>query len=195
MKTRNATAFCIAIALGCFAAPGAPSRAANITYNILDSAGSLTVAGTITTDGAIGALAITDILSWNLSVSGFGTPISIGSHVELTAPNLIATATTLSWDFSGLNGDFVLSSVGNPYAALEYFSAGAPVGTGGLILNAVHSDTDQLIQGTDDAPGLHVFGDIAAVPGPNVGAGFPGLLFAGAGLLGWLHRRRNAATA
>src|SRR5262249_47353095 len=41
--------------------------------------------------------------------------------------------------------------------------------------------------------GLYQFQTSSVVPGPIVGAGLPGLIFAGVGLFGWWRRRRRIA--
>ena len=115
---------------------GFTSRAnADVIYDV--NIPSLTLTGTITTDGDIGTLAASDILAWNLSVPpnvhrGTSIDSSTGS-VSLTSGTtaLTATATELFFNFGGSTAaalifaspGFSLSPLGSVMA--EQFCNGA----------------------------------------------------------------------
>jgi len=88
-----------------------------------------TILGSITTDGTIGALAASDIVSWNLDLIDNLNP---ANSVDLTLANsaliadigdaLIASATSLSFNYGVAGAGFgIQANVPGPYSGYSYF--------------------------------------------------------------------------
>lgn len=88
----------------------ATGASANIVYTVDQTIGSGSVTGTITTDGAAGVLAVSDILAWDLTLQGVGasyhlTSASAIAEKHVVGNDLTATSTDIFFNFSGTNGD------------------------------------------------------------------------------------------
>lgn len=128
--------FSIAALIG--AAAFCPLRAANMVYTINTTIQSAvfsgnplqsdTITGTLTTDGVIGTLASSDIISYNLTLAD---NLNAANNITLNTSNstvvedagsaLSASATGLSFDYSG-SGEFLIQANSpGPYSGASYF--------------------------------------------------------------------------
>ena len=94
------------------------ATASPITYSVNRTIGTGSVTGTIQTDGTIGALTAANITDWNLTLNdGISTFILTGplsgnnSHVFTTGNDVSATASALSFNFSGVDNGYFLFQV------------------------------------------------------------------------------------
>lgn len=89
--------------------------------------------------------------------------------------------------FADASGDVI----GSPFAINNGpFSAAAPSGASFLLLGV----NDDIYSDNSGALNVDVAISAVGVPGPIVGAGLPGLIFASGGLVAWYRRRRAAVT-
>ena len=104
----------------------------------LRTLGGLVLTGTITTDGTIGILSASDIESYNLSLVDLNNapaPMNpTNTSLDLRGNDLIATLTTLSFNFADTSGDNLLDifpACGFPCGTAVWLSAGANGGSAG----------------------------------------------------------------
>ncbi len=90
------------------------------------------VTGSIETDGTIGVLGSSNILTWNLllndgtSTFDFLGPLSgANSAIEIEGADLSATATQLLFSFSGSDGGIALFQAPSPGSGVDYWRPAA----------------------------------------------------------------------
>jgi hypothetical protein len=115
-----------AVAAGLGAAPALAQT--DITYNVDQTVKSGSVVGQIVTDGALGVLTKSDIVSWDLTVTGAGastvlTSVGGQSGVLLVGADVTATSKYIYFNYSGTDGGYILFQASNPgfYSGQKYW--------------------------------------------------------------------------
>jgi hypothetical protein len=171
--------------------------AAATTYDVTEDVGSFVVTGTITTNGDIGVLNATDILSWSLTITD-GKKVTLlnnsDSNLSLSGDDLTATKTNLVFDFddtdrrTGGELEFTEKGASSPY--IKLLSAYVDGSSDGVFeVFADDKKQQEECQNCDD-------GSIIALAQSPLPAALP-LFAAGVGAVGLLIRRRkrNASAA
>ena len=169
-----------------------PININEITFYNSFSAGGFKMTGTFDL-----YLSVTNASIATFDTSAFTFPDSSFTHVFTGALPAISSGRL---DFSGLSSFLYDPSLGNLVVTVKSFDAAA-VGTDSS--KWLYLDADRNVGATNSRfsafpldwnQGLVTgFNDAVAVPGPIVGAGLPGLVFAFGGLIAWARRGRRRA--
>ena len=139
---------------------------------------SNTVFGSITTDGTIGVLATSDILSWNLnlidnlnSANNFDLTTANSLVDEDTGGGLSATATGLSFDFGAASAEFLIQVNPGKFSGFNYFcfsTGGACIAGETITPNNIFGDGAVLSGGATTTVGLQPLDQSQpAIPEPS----------------------------
>ena len=177
------------ISLIALALAGTSATAATITYNVNQTIGLGSVFGTIQTDGTLGTLDQSNITAFNLQVSGPGATVALtqaDSVIVTQGSNLSATATNLSFNYSGASG-FLLFQFVSFGTGMRYYCNSSVAGTCFQGASAIPESFDSVSAQVEQRAGTQVIASAdATVPEPASWA----LMVGGFGMVGAVLRRR-----
>ncbi len=181
-------------AVGCALALSVGAASADVitTFDVSatfdSSCSGCSLGGTITVDVTAGTIQSANITITGQSVGPFTTSSGYGS----------SSSGQFSEDFT--SAAFANLALWFPGSGLQGYSGGEICGSAsgaacsGLKSAAYYTPASGPTSFWYIADGS-LTAEAAAVPGPVVGAGLPGLIMAGGGLLGWWRRKRKAEAA